>query len=128
MKLQETENGFQQAVIDYARLMDWSLYHTYDSRRSDDGFPDLVMVRNSDLIIAEVKSETGRLKLKGRTTKSGRKMLSQLEWLEAFAQCPCVEVYLWRPRDWPFIEKRLKHGVSRENLDWLDCEMPAKWA
>ena len=41
MNLKETEKGFQAAVVELARLRGWLVYHTYDSRRSAKGFPDL---------------------------------------------------------------------------------------
>jgi|GEM_PF-4113386 len=33
---------------------------------------------------------------------------AQRTWLEALAQCPGVEVHVWRPADWPLIVERLK--------------------
>ena len=33
------EKAFQQAVLDYARLMGWMVYHSHDSRHSAAGFP-----------------------------------------------------------------------------------------
>src|SRR5688572_19177552 len=41
----QTERAFQAQVVKYARLMGWTAYHTHDSRRSQAGFPDLVLVR-----------------------------------------------------------------------------------
>ena len=40
----QTEDQWQSAVIEYARLMGWLVYHTHDSRHSEKGFPDLVLV------------------------------------------------------------------------------------
>ncbi len=40
-----SEKAFQNKVIDLARLNGWPLiYHTYDSRFSEEGFLDLVFV------------------------------------------------------------------------------------
>ena len=47
-------------VVDLARTLGWRVYHTYDSRRSQPGFPDLVLVRERILFL-ELKSETGKL-------------------------------------------------------------------
>ena len=47
------ERDFQRMVEDFAHHMGWSLtYHTYDSRRSDEGFPDLVAIRDERLLFA----------------------------------------------------------------------------
>jgi hypothetical protein len=36
---QESEKGFLQAVIDLATLLGWRVYHTHDSRHSQEGWP-----------------------------------------------------------------------------------------
>jgi hypothetical protein len=111
----QTEKQFMTAVVEYAELNRWLVYHTFDSRRSNPGFPDLVMVHRGEsdtvprrcrLIFAELK------------TQRGRTSLAQAEWLEAlgrvaavggafFGKTPRLEVYLWRPSDWPTIERVL---------------------
>ena len=47
-------------VVKLAKLMGWVYYHTYDSRRSEPGFPDLVLVKDR-VLYRELKTETGRL-------------------------------------------------------------------
>lgn len=84
-----SERHWQQRVLDLASLRRWLSYHTHDSRRSEPGFPDLVLLRGSRCVVAELKSERGRL-----TT-------AQEVWLTAFRQVPAVEVFVWRPSDWP---------------------------
>ena len=37
------------------------VYHTRDSRGSDEGFPDLVLVNPTRVIFAELKTRTGKL-------------------------------------------------------------------
>ena len=95
---QQTEKQFQRAVMDFARLHGWAVYHTYDSRRSSPGFPDLVMARYGRVIFAELKTEKGRM--------SG----PQMEWMTILgtAAGSNLEAALWRPSDWPWIEQRLK--------------------
>ena len=61
----------------------------------DVGFPDLVMVRQDRLIMAELKSA------RGKTT------LEQDLWLQA-AKRANIEVYVWRPAGIEQIEKILK--------------------
>ena len=56
-----SERDFQRQVIELAETMGWELiYHTHDSRRSREGFPDLIMVRDGRLLALELKTETGR--------------------------------------------------------------------
>ena len=40
-----TEKAFQSDVMRVAKMLGWLCYHTFDSRRSASGFPDLVLVR-----------------------------------------------------------------------------------
>lgn len=79
------EREWQSTVIEIADIGGWWHYHTYNSRRSTKGFPDLVLVRDS-VIFAELKRSTGRVRPE------------QVEWMEQLAQAG-AEVYLWRPRD-----------------------------
>ena len=56
-----TESQFQASIIEFARFRGWLVYHTYDSRKSEPGFPDLVMVRGDRILYREVKTDKGRL-------------------------------------------------------------------
>lgn len=38
-----TEGELQQAIIDLARVLGLLIYHPYDSRRSEPGYPDLTI-------------------------------------------------------------------------------------
>lgn len=87
---------FQHQVLRYAELTGWRAYHTYDSRRSAAGFPDLVLVRRPRVIFAE---------LKGARTPIRD---DQRDWLGALQDCGSVEVYCWRPRNWEAIERILR--------------------
>ena len=87
-----------QWVIDLADLLGWLVYHTHDSRRSAAGFPDLVFVRGERLIVAELKTERGRVSN------------AQSAWLAALDAISGIETYVWRPNDWPVIETMLRHG------------------
>ena len=90
-----SEEQFQQQIIDLATLRGWTHYHTHDSRRSAEGFPDLVLARRSTLqggfdgrvIFAEIKTE------------KGRPSLEQRAWLALLLDTGKVEVYIWRPSD-----------------------------
>ncbi len=93
------EEDFLQQVRAYARLMGFWTYHTRMSRRSDPGWPDLVLCRPPRLLFVELKREG-----KGATPQ-------QAAWLERLGAVPCVETALWTPADWPEIEDVLRQEV-----------------
>jgi hypothetical protein len=98
----ESEAAFQQALTNMATAFGWRWYHTHRSDRSVRGFPDLVLVRGTRLIFAELKTDKGVLSS------------HQQEWIDALATVASadisanVAVYLWRPADWPAIEQALR--------------------
>jgi hypothetical protein len=94
-----TEAAFQAAIIELATLAGWLCHHEYDSRRSTPGYPDLTLCKPPRLLLIELKTQRGRVRPEQR------------EWLAALAECPGVEVALWRPSDWPAIEAALLHGA-----------------
>ena len=85
-----SERELQDAVLQAAKVMGWLAYHTFDSRRSGEGFPDIVLVhpKRGVLLFVELKSETGQL------------TLAQKDWRDALEG---IVVYLgstvWRPSD-----------------------------
>jgi hypothetical protein len=94
---QQTERQFQDAVVEYGRQCGWLVYHPHDSRRSTFGYPDLTMARRGRVVFAELKTETGRLRVE------------QQRWLDALQPSGTeVGVFLWRPSDWPEIEQVLR--------------------
>lgn len=76
-------------------------YHTHDSRRSDPGFPDwVVILRDGGLIFAELKAERGKLSR------------AQLRWGAALtgveeATGGRVRYRVWRPSDRDEVERVL---------------------
>lgn len=82
-----SEKQLMASIVAFATLHGWWSYHTYDSRRSAAGFPDLVLLRRSRMIFAEIKGEKGRLST------------AQAECLEALRTAG-AETYIWRPADW----------------------------
>ncbi len=93
--LDVTEKQFQRQILDLAHLMGWRTYHTWSSVHSAPGFPDLVLVRGPRCIFVEVKRA------------GANPTPAQTEWLEALRQTG-NEVYIWRPDDWPDIERTLR--------------------
>jgi hypothetical protein len=91
----QPEAALQNQVLALARLYNWRAYHTFDSRKSPPGFPDLVLVRGKRLIFAELKTQRGRL------------TLDQSAWLEDL-RATCAEVYVWRPADLPIVAAVLR--------------------
>jgi len=91
-----TEKQLQLEIVRLAKRCGWRVYHTYDSRKSQAGFPDLVLVRRDRLLFIELKRELGK------------PTPEQSEWLEALSVVPRIEVFIWRPQDWTEIEGVLK--------------------
>ena len=81
-----SEDDLLAAVRDIAHLRGWRTYHTYDSRRSEPGFPDLVMAHpiQKRIVYVELKSA------KGRVTNA------QAQWLDDLHDAG-AEAYIWRP-------------------------------
>ena len=80
-----TEKDFQNAVVAYAKEKGWLVYHTYDSRRSQAGFPDLVMVKGKRVMFIELKSS------------EGKETEAQSKWLSALEKVEIRVVDVWRP-------------------------------
>lgn len=98
--LVQTEAGFQDAVIELAKLRGWTLAHFRPARtnrgwrtpvQGDPGFPDLVLVRPPRVLFVELKSAKGRL-------------TREQEWWIHLLRQSNVEAYEWWPVDWPVIE------------------------
>ena len=110
----ETEKGFMQAVIDLARVSGWKVYHTFDSRRSAAGYFDLTMMQNGYVIFSELKRE-GAKPTDSQVSWGEEANAIQDHIEEGYSPyvdpdditCP-VRYFLWRPSDWPEIERTLQ--------------------
>lgn len=91
-----TEGDFLATVREMAELYGWTVFHTWNSRHSPAGEPDLRMVHPGwkRMIWAELKTETGELTQK------------QVDILLILASAQ-QEYYLWRPRHMDWIEQVL---------------------
>lgn len=78
-----TEKEWTRQVVDLARMLGWSRYHTFRSDRSPAGWPDEALVRER-LILLELKTEKGKL------------TDAQKGWLGKLSRAG-VEVYVARP-------------------------------
>jgi hypothetical protein len=88
------EKDFQSRVTDMCDWLGLRYYHTYDSRRSNPGFPDLVIVGPNHLIFVELKATKGRVSA------------AQQEWISAL-EAADQDAYVWYPEDWPVVQKTL---------------------
>lgn len=77
----------QENVRRTAITLGWLYYHTHDSRHSDPGFPDTVMVRGGKILYRECKTQKGRLSA------------AQIRWLAAL-DAAGADAGVWRPFDW----------------------------
>lgn len=101
VKVSEAE--FTRTVIEYARFRRWLVNHQRPARtargwrtaiQGDAGFPDIIAVRLSRTVVAE-------LKLPGNRATPAQKL-----WLAAFVAAG-AEVFIWTPADWSTIERVL---------------------
>lgn len=103
VRLKESE--FQQQVFDLAVWRGWRIVHFRPARvvkrgetvwrtpyTGHTGFPDLIIAKAGKVLICELKTETGK------------PSADQLAWLKEIGP---VIGRLWRPSDWPEIEKTI---------------------
>lgn len=81
-----TERSFQASIIEICKLFGIAWYHTFDSRRSAKGWPDLAMVGKRGFITRELKSERGTV------------TADQERWGEMLRQVG-ISWDIWRPED-----------------------------
>jgi hypothetical protein len=91
-----SEKGWQMTVVSAAQLHGWRLFHPYDSRKSNPGWPDLVLwhPRRNRMMFRELKTDKGKL------TKA------QVDTLEELRACG-ADTGVWRPRDWEAVVSEL---------------------
>ena len=89
-----SEDALLAQVRSAALTLGWIVYHTHDSRRSEPGFPDLVLVnpRQGRILWRELKKEKGRVSVEQR------------KWLDAL-RAAGQDVGVWRPAD--LLEERI---------------------
>ena len=90
-----TEKQFQTQIVQLAKMHGWWVYHTFDARKSEPGFPDLVLIRAPEILFWELKTETGRMSK------------PQDEVLQMLVDCG-MTAEVKRPRDWDSIEQALR--------------------
>lgn len=95
-----SEDDLQDLIAHYAQWCGWLVHHQRPARTNNGwrttvqydgkGFPDLVMARHGRVVLAEIKTETGRVSP------------HQKRWIAASG------AHLWRPSDWPQIQEILR--------------------
>jgi hypothetical protein len=94
------EQEWQEQVLELAHLCGWRSWHVLDARGMERGWPDLTLARPPRLVFAELKTERGRVRPEQAAT---------LELLRACGQ----EAFLWRPSDWPEVQRVLARPQTR---------------
>lgn len=99
-----SEKDFLKQIIDLAHIYHWKVAHFRAAQTKHGwrtavqgdgkGFPDLILARKGRIIVAELKTEKGRL-----TTE-------QKEWLDLFSDVLTVDI--WRPSDFDYIVQMLR--------------------
>jgi hypothetical protein len=99
-----TERDFTAAVLEAAKLLGWRTAHFRAGRTAygwttpvqgdAKGFPDLILLREQELMVRELKAGSGL------TTE-------QDDWLRAFSDAS-VDASVWTPADWGEIERSLR--------------------
>lgn len=89
-----TERDLEYFVRAAAQRFGWFRFHVYRSKGSEPGWPDEVLLRPPEMIVAELKSA------KGKVTEAQERVLAMLE------ACG-IETYIWRPSDLDAILERL---------------------
>jgi hypothetical protein len=96
-----TEADLQRTVTDALKLQGFLTYHTFDSRRSAEGFPDVVAIHPG-------RGVGWALELKG---PRGKPTDEQWTWIDAFAKAGFFARVLW-PVDLNVWLDELKASVS----------------
>ena len=92
-----SEKQYQQQIIDFARLNSWLVYHTFDSRHSEGGFPDIIAIRGATLLALEIKG-----------AKAKEPPPDQVAWIGAFQQVRFVHADFVYPRHWEQVAETLQ--------------------
>ena len=91
----EREEALQNRLIQAAGLAGWLCYHTRDSRRSPIGFPDLVLVRDGQMLVIECKRGPAEQRAMAKS-KEGR---AQLAWIAEMDRVPGCLAWVVSPEN-----------------------------
>lgn len=87
-----TEKDWQAEVVAYLVERGWQIYHTWSSRHSAAGFPDLVCLRPPVVAFVELKREPTR-------GNKAELTIHQTKWIRRLGRCTMVKARVYRPSD-----------------------------
>ena len=105
-----SEKAFQSALVKLARQHGFLAYHTFNAKRSPEGFPDLVLVHPtrpreiSPVFLVELKTTRGQV------------TPAQQAWVEALDGRTTVSA-IWRPHDLPMVTRWLRGEGGATTID-----------
>lgn len=100
-----TESQFQAQVVELAHVCGWRVLHVrrsigkgqrWTTSTSITGWPDLFLFRAGEVFVVELKTDDPT----SQPTPEQTECLADLT-------AAGIETHLWRPSDWPTIERRL---------------------
>ena len=83
----EAEYLFRRRVIRFAKMRGWTVFYTPDSVGMTPGEFDLRLIRPTRYVVAELKSQHGKLRKEQKAMKP------------RYEACPGIETYVWYPSD-----------------------------
>jgi len=83
-----SEDELQNNIRQLCQVLRLPYYHTHDSRRSPEGWPDCAIVRGTTLILRELKRQ------------NEKPTPAQIRWLDALSRVTAVDAGLWFPSNW----------------------------
>lgn len=98
-----TEKQLARNIVTEAKNCNWLVYHTFMSKWSSPGFPDLLMIRDGKILAWELKAQDKEASP------------AQREWLDAFALSG-ADARVVRPDDLEMAYKILVHGPDVDIL------------
>ena len=104
MILKLSERDFQAQLMQVVEMFGGLVYHTYDSRRSARGYPDLTIVLKNGPARRVIWAEL----------KAGKKQPTDSQWIW-LRGLPDHQAYLWRPDDWDDAVRIIQYG-HRQHL------------
>ena len=99
MILKLSERDFQAQLMQVVEMFGGLVYHTYDSRRSARGYPDLTIVLKNGPARRVIWAEL----------KAGKKQPTDSQWIW-LRGLPDHQAYLWRPDDWDDAVRIIQEG------------------
>lgn len=95
----QKEAEFQQQILSLARTLGWRCYHTWDSRHSEGGFPDIIAIRGPTLLALEIKEAGAK-----------EPPPAQVAWIGAFKQVRYVFADFVYPKHWEGLADTLQRA------------------